>query len=328
VTTPGLWIDRECLGHWIAPEDIARYQNIQVARVHIEIQVKNVSEKLLQFIVDERDRDREIHHGLKPGDEEYAELLENYRRIGREALEFAMKVYNRFIDFARVEKCQYWLSNRGFDENSINQNNIKFDARVESKNGEWVRWTPPWVDQMIVILDGMPGQRVERYIHPEDWRTAQEYLVRGYNTNSTREFLSTALRIANLGYLRSAVVEATAALERSIDAFCESPDATKFVGLPVSERTNIQSLKNQFEHLGFRNTLHFLLPLVLPESLMPAKLLESCQQLVQIRNNVVHQGQRSLDQRQIINLIEKVREACRLLQEITGYKSRSGPPAS
>jgi hypothetical protein len=214
-----LWIDRECLGHWIAPEDIARYQNIQVARVHIEIQVKNVSEKLLQFIVDERDRDRGIHHGLKPGDEEYAESLENYRRIGRQALEFAMNMHNRFIDFARVEKCQYWLSNRGFDENWINQNNIKFEARVESKNGEWVRWTPPWIDQIKIVLDGMPGQRVERYIHPEDWKTVQEYLVKGQNTNSTRELISAALRLASLGYLRSAVVEATAA-RRNVGHLC------------------------------------------------------------------------------------------------------------
>ena len=77
-------------------------------------------------------------------------------------------------------------------------------------------------------------------------------------------------------------------------------------------------LKNQFDHLGFRNTLHFLLPLVLPESLIPSNLLASCQQLVEIRNTVVHQGQRNLDQRQIIKLIEDVREACRLLQKLTG----------
>ena len=181
-----LWIDRECLGHWIAPEDVTRHQNIQVAKVHIEIQVKNISGKFLQFVVDERDRDRGIHHGLTPGDAEYADLLQNYRRIGREALEFAMQVYNRFIDFARVEKCQYWLSSRVFDENKINQNNIKFEARVNSKNGEWVRWTPPWVDQFNIVLEGMPGQRVERYIHPEDWNMVQEYLVKGQNTNSTR----------------------------------------------------------------------------------------------------------------------------------------------
>jgi|SRR5271166_2971886 len=313
-----LWIDPECLQWPMAADEVAGFQNIQVAKVHIEIQVKNVSVKLWQFIVDERDRDREIHHGLKPGDEEYAELLEDYRYLGRAALEFVMKVYNRFIDFARVEKCQYWLSNRRFDQNSINQNNIKFGARVEGENGAWVRWTPPWVDRMIVVLDGMPGQRVERYFHPEDWKTAQEYLLKGQNTNSTREFLSNALRIANLGYLRSAVVESTAALEITIDAFCQLPKATNFVGLPVSERVKLQSLKNQFEHLGFRNTLHFLLPLVLPESLMPSNLLESCQQLVDIRNNVVHQGQRNLDQRQIIRLIEDVREACRLLQKLTG----------
>jgi hypothetical protein len=101
-----------CLGISSAATDHRRQSWAIQRRPEFEITVKNVSEKLLQFIEDERDRDREIHHGLKPGDEGYSELAENYRRIGRAALEFALDMHNRFIDFARVEKCQYWLSNR------------------------------------------------------------------------------------------------------------------------------------------------------------------------------------------------------------------------
>jgi hypothetical protein len=51
---------------------------------------------------------------------------------------------------------------------------------------------------------------------------------------------------------------------------------------------------------------------------MPANLLASFQQLVEIRNIVVHQGRRNLNQRHILNLIEDVREACRPLQTLTG----------
>ena len=51
-------------------------------------------------------------------------------------------------------------------------------------------------------------------------------------------------------------------------------------------------LDKQIEHMGLSGTVSYLLPLLLPDSVLAADVLSGCRDALTARQNIVHNGQR------------------------------------
>ncbi len=311
-----LWIDQDCAD--VSEEEIRRHYNIGVYRVKLEVEVRDVRIELSNFIYDERDCGRQIHHGSRPGDQSYEEFRAEYHALARDVLQFTLEMYNRFIEYARIEKAQFWLRMRQFEEGSMSSFHAGSGAMVRCGNRDPVRWATDFPVEIVAVIGA-----ADPYLKESDWQKIREHVVGSSRTTPVREFVSNAMYLAALGYLRSAVAEAASALEIAITNFSRNPDPSKFANFSHATRVDWQNLGAKIDHLGLRVTVNYFLPILLPEELMSLELLASCQRLIELRNAILHHGQKNIDSHEASNLVRDTQKACEILIRLTKNRPSS-----
>ena len=310
-----LWIDRECVVSLSPVDDeyLSRWVNITVGKVHVDVTVRNIPDELAKFIYDERESPREVHHGIEPEHADYEAFHNRYHDLGLEVLNFALTTYNRFIAFARNYKSQFWLPERPFDKNHVSSMNVAFRAKVRSEDYIWIRWCPPATDSLTVYSSGK-----ETSVKQSDWSQVQEFVSGDSRPNLVLELLANAQLLIDEGRRRSAIIEAASALEIAVSEFAKTAKLNDLVVNDLLSRFDTGNLRSQIEHLGFSGSVRYLLPLLFPADVLPTEILKSCQQVIEIRNNVVHYGQRDVNPTKIRPLVADIRKACAILARYTG----------
>ena len=68
--------------------------------------------------------------------------------------------------------------------------------------------------------------------------------------------------------------------------------------------------------MGLSGSVRFLLPVILPEASVSTALLRKCFDAVDMRQNVVHNGQRDVDRVKLQSALESIRELCLVLESL------------
>ncbi len=111
------------------------------------------------------------------------------------------------------------------------------------------------------------------------------------------------------------MIEAVSALEVAILEFSKNPNYLRFMDSETIERIAQKSLASQVQNLGLRGTIRFLFPIIFKSDIMPGNVLIDCQRAVDIRNNVVHNGQRRVDSNEIWRILRSIKRMCLLLED-------------
>jgi hypothetical protein len=181
-----IYIDKSCVSKLgeVTDELISSWVNISVSKLKIEVILEDISDDLANFIYDERDSPKEIHHGLKPEDNGFESLQERYKDMGIEIAKLSISAVNRIISYARNIKGQYWLTEQKFDENRLNSLNVSFRAKSKIDDGKWFRWCPPNTDRITIYL-----QSDESSIKKDDWGSISTYVQSKNRPNLILSFL-------------------------------------------------------------------------------------------------------------------------------------------
>lgn len=295
----------------IPPDEIQHWVNVVASNAIIDVEVANVADDLAQFIGDEHESPRGIHHGFAPGQPGYDELARRYLELGVEVQKRAMMMLNQLLSFARNDKGQYWLERIPFDPDSVSSRNVQCAAQVRCEAFEWRRWCPPARDIITIENEGPT-----RYIAREDWHRFREHVISRARSPLVLELLANAETLARLGRNRSAIIEAVIALELAVTAFMESPRVDQIA--PVARtRIDLTHLGRQAEHLGFTATVRYLLPLVVSESQVPTSTLETIFEAIRVRGALVHTNQRDVSAERVKPFVRAIREVCERLASLT-----------
>ncbi len=316
--TTRLWLNRDCVASLGKVDDdtISRWVNITISKVYIEVFARNVSDELARFIYDERESWKNIHHGLNPESEEYKKLSDQYHDLAVKVLEQALALYNRFIAFVRNYKHQFWLPERPIKRHLLSSQNVSFQAQVRSEDYGWVTWYPKSTASFTVYVSDDDDVSIKK----EDWSEIQKFIASDSRPNLILELLANAQLLIQENKRRSAIIEAVSALEIAVSEFAESPRIDSFVTEEFLSRMEVNSVGSQIEHLGFSGTVRYLLPILFPREILSTEILNNCQQAIEVRNNVIHHGQRDVNSSRIRPLVSSIRSACEILAQYTNQK--------
>lgn len=117
-----------------------------------------------------------------------------------------------------------------------------------------------------------------------------------------------------IGHHRSSLTEAVTALEVAIHQFAGNPKTNYFMSSQMAQRIGISTLKEQVEHFGLTGTINYILPFIFSEKKLPSDLIRACQEAIQQRQNVVHNGQRIVQPDKLITYLHCIRSVCKILE--------------
>jgi hypothetical protein len=106
------------------------------------------------------------------------------------------------------------------------------------------------------------------------------------------------------------------ALEIALNDFARAPDMSVVDQSRLTAEA-VASLKSTIEHLGFTVSMRHLVPLLIPDHMLDLKTLSRCHRIIQIRQNVVHTGQRTVQESEVRVGLAAARRACELLRALT-----------
>ena len=302
-----LWTGHDCLNHIgdIAPADVHRHVNLMINRFHVEISLGEVDPDLINYVVEGR--------GLRKNDGDAA-LDEKYEQLGLRVFDTAMYAVNRLLEYARVEKGQYWLGPVNYElENQYSFFNAS-NAEVSFGTRNPVRWSPPRRGiHASAYFCGDNG----RYLTEAVWHEAGEYLRSPRRPDLVNELLARAEQLLDDGYLRASVIESVVAFEIAIDRFVKAPAVHMLAARAQTNRIDLAGLPKLRDKLGLRGTVSYLLPLVLDDESLPEALLDSVRQAITLRGNLVHNGQRMVAEAEAGRSVRSVRQACTTLAGLT-----------
>jgi len=231
------------------------------------------------------------------------------RDLAQRVLKFVIARINRVISYARNIKGQYWLSEIEYDPGNLHAALRGYKCKVNVNDSGWVDWRP--THNEYVLSD---GRRVnpDWCIHRADWQELRDFVAASKKPPLVNHLLAEAEWHAEQGHLRVALTEGVAALEAAIGVFKRTVDANRFQSL-FSERVEAKSFSGLVKKFGLRGTVAVLLPVVFSEDTLPMELLSACKEAVTSRNEVIHQGQRSLDKNKVQRYVAAIRKMCVIL---------------
>jgi hypothetical protein len=309
-------IDRDCVEATPdrkTDEYLARWMNIQVSKLKVQILIGNVEDELANFIFDERAAPRKEHYGIGPDDEKYQVLKDEYVELDRKIANSINIVINRFIAYARNTKGQFWLEEFRLDVQWLSSRNNSYEAKAKLDDGDWFRWCPLHED-VFNIRTGSD----EIIFKLQDWKDVQQVVNRGSRPNLVHELSANAKSLFTANHFRSAVIEAVTALEVAVNDFAANPRIESLVDFAPG-RASLENLKNRVEHLKFSTSVMFLIPLLIDSETLPQQVLDNAIQAIQARNILVHKGQRSISEAKARQHVESTLQLCQILVTCT-YK--------
>lgn len=285
--------------------DIVHHCNVLVHHIKANIRVSSINDSLAAYIQN-RDFSR-----LPTVDERGVQA--EYEALGRRVLAAVMKPVNRLIAYVRAFKGQYWLVEYKIDPNFLNQYFMRFEAQAAFDEKSWVRFQPTVGDTLVLEID--PDSE-STYISEEDWQAVTDFVKSEGRSPLVGELLASAEHLAGQGYFRSAITEAVTALEVALYQFGRSENAKQLFQPDLLGRMQFASLENQIKGLGLRGTVRFLLPILLPEQVLSTDIIKGCQKAVDIRNEVVHRGQREIkDEKLFDKSLRDIKQLCKILAD-------------
>jgi len=240
-----------------------------------------------------------------------------YKSLAEKVYTLSLKYYNRLIAHLRTQPGQYWLQEYPINLNIMVSDLTNFGAKAKTPGDtEWVKFRG--TQSLLYVIMSDTRLEEERYIGSRDiWQTAQEFVNSVSITKLVWEILARADYLASIGHSRSALTEAATALEVAVFQFARSADNNKTFGSILAKRMNIQGLEKQVRHLGFSGTINFLFPVIFSEEQVSSVLLRVCQEAIQQRQNVVHNGQREVDKVKLRHYLFSIRSMCKYLDKLS-----------
>ena len=298
-----LWFDETCW-HRGTPAGgaISNHINVLVNKVFVDVTLLGLSDELVDYIkvtASQPEPPRGPHK-------------QAYRQLGQRVYRLAVSHVNRLIAYARSEKGQYWLQEYPVNKSEgVYAVNLEFNASVLI-DSNWYRWFSD-VRQLVIGREG-ECQETDRFIDQDSWRSAKQFVASEARPSLVWELIAGAEWLAGIGHRRSALTEAVTALEVAIANFSRSPNAEQAFGSLASERMDIPSLKKSVDHLGLSCTIRYLFPRIFSADKVPTAVLRECQEAIDERQNVVHNGQRDVKEAKLSKYVTAIRTMCRLLE--------------
>ena len=296
-----LWFDVKTTWWASQPdkEQIAKIVNVMARKIYADITICNLDDDFLKFI-STRDYSKE----LEPG---YEELQKDYELLGKQVQHFTLCQLNRLIAYVRIYKGQYWLQEYPLDKDYY----AKFSSKARIENGEWFSWIPTNSHHFKIVLN----QTYDRFLIKDDWNSAKEFVNSSQNTELHWFLLAGAESLASINNKRAALTEAVTALEIAVNLFSSNPNVSLIFGEHLSKRMGIERLEKQVDRMGLSGTLNFLFPVIFKEEQISSSIIKTCQEALSIRGNVVHNGQREIDEKKLETLINGIRQMCEALEK-------------
>jgi hypothetical protein len=226
-----------------------------------------------------------------------------YYRIGKTAYQVIISGLNRLIGYIRSEKGQYWLEDYPDLDNNCYSEFINNKVRIRFDGGEWIELR----SERVVNFSVVAYTDKKNLIAKEDWLAVQDYLQSGRRVSLVGHLLSIAEKLSSEGYRRTALIEAVSALEVALHQFAKEA-ADKKPAQCRDVKTGFSNIKKHIEYICFTCSFNYLLPLILKEGAMEA--LKQCQEAIEERGNVVHNGQRDGSPEKLKGYLRGVRSLC------------------
>lgn len=302
------WLTIDC---WftvkdMSQEDLPNMVNVNVPVILASVTIEEVPDDLAVFIV-HTDYYRRSSDSYTQEEER---LMQEYEQLGEQVYILTIERLNRLLSFVRSEKGQYWLEDYPIDLGQMASTFTRFKASVRTEDSEWTRWVP---SNTHTIRSQVPDET--RLIDRDDWANIREFVSSSGKPDLVGELLSGAEALAKSGHRRSALTEAITALEVAVSRFSRNPNADSKFGPRFAERLSLRSLKGQVSRLGLTATLSYLFPLIFSEDQLPTEVLRPCQEAITQRQNVVHQGQRDVDEEKLNLYLRSIRQMCSILDK-------------
>lgn len=215
--------------------------------------------------------------------------------FGQKVLDAIHLIHDSIEDFARNEHHQYWLPTRRESSASLQQQLMSYDTRFRIPAG----WK---------LLDVAPNEvmitvGVSRGIDIDDWTRFQQRLSQGrLRTLTHRRFVANAFALHDRGDLRAAVVEAVAAWETAVNTQAPALFAQRGIGFDEG------GWKKFIDQAGLRASTRLLFAL-LPDITELVQVRDPVLRALDLRNNIVHNGQRRVDDEQAREALRAIRAA-------------------
>lgn len=287
----------------LEPEEISNFENIFVYCVKVELQIPDIPIELATYIQ---------NYDFKRSPEKPKNVLKlGYEELGQKIYCTVQNRVNRLISFARSNNRQYLAKEAPLENVHIQGFYIKGKAEGRFDDGPWFRFSTNAGPITINFMDDS-----SKYITESDWPDFQKFVIGTQRAKLTGELLAGAEYLRSAGHLRSAITEAVTALEVALYAFGKSPIAT----IHASNRLSTMPLERQISHLGVSGSIHYLLPLILSEETLPLSILHECQKAITLRQNIVHQGQRRIEEASVNEALVNIAKCCEILESLTVHK--------
>ena len=297
-----LWFDVKTTWWASQPneDEITRWVNVLARKIYADVTVGNLDQVLLNFI-----SKRNYSGKLKP---EYEEHQKDYEFLGKRVQEFTLYRLNRLIAYIRAHKGQHWLQEYPLDRDY----SVKFSSKARINDGEWFVWQPTNVHHFDIVLN----KNYDRYLTESDWNSLKEFVCSSQKTELHWYLLAGAESLASINNKRAALTEAITALEVAVNLFAANPNVSLIFSEKLSSRMGIKGLKNQVDHMGLSGTINYLFPVLFSEDQVSSSILTTCQKALEVRGNVVHNGQREIESKKLITFINGIRQLCEILEKL------------
>jgi hypothetical protein len=298
-----IWFDVECTWWASQPdrEEIARTYNVRAHRVHVSA-CSNVSDAL-------RDHIQTKSSGSKTSATN-EDVVSEYQSLGRAIHKLTAVRLNSLIGYARAVKGQYWVEEMPYDEANQGQFYIRNHAKASFEDGEIYRFNP---DSTVALVASLEEQK--RLITAEEWERAQTFVLGNARPPMVGSLLASARELASKGHKRTALIEAVSALELKLHEFARERDKG-LIPERIQIRLESEGLGNLIEKVGLRGAFGTVIPLILNEQEMPTEIIAQCRDAIEIRNNVVHNGQRNIEEQRLWPILAAIEECCSRLDQL------------
>lgn len=212
-------------------------------------------------------------------------------------------VHDSFVEFARHDAEQYWLPRRRSPSGPLHQRLLHYEARVRVEE----HWLIVSVDQHEpvepLVVQGHEG------IGPERWREFLDRLRGGgaFRTQHPyRRMLTNAQSHLRGHDLRAAIIEGVAAWEMALTALGSKTLARSATGYSLS-----QWMKH-IEKAGLAASSALLFAMTANSA--AAAESTAVRDAIELRNNVVHNGQHKLDENAVESALWAIRRVIKAFE--------------
>ena len=289
----------------IEPSQLSESGDIRIGVIGMDVLVTNVPEDLAEFIhlhSNDTYTDRQNFAGPQP---------KAYESLGREVMNAAIQTLDKLLTFFRVVKGQFWIPQTYFDPEDIAGFFDSSKAIVRSEAWDWVGWSPSLlgISKSTIII------WTWRKIRAVDWESLDSFLQSQKLPPLPLELLAASELLEAEKRTRVALMEGVTALEVAVQQFLSSSHQRSNKTLLAD--LEINSTKALYEKLGLRGTLAVLLPLLLSDEELPRDMLHKAIKAIEVRGVVVHRGKREVEQNELRQHLNALRNLSMLLIEHT-----------